>query len=58
MADIDLSLLTPRNEDPNDKIVVMKEGAPDTMGLVPVKRFSVGPNKFGLPLAMGRGLQF
>lgn len=34
MADIDLSGLTPRTEDAADSDVVMKEGAPDTMGLV------------------------
>jgi hypothetical protein len=51
MADIDLSLLTPRDEDPNDKIVVMKEGAPDTMGLVPQDRFFRG-FYFGMNEAM------
>jgi hypothetical protein len=34
MADIDLATLTPRDQDPADSLVVMKEGAPDTMGLV------------------------
>lgn len=59
MADIDLSTLTPRDEDVADKIVVMKEGAPDTMGLVPVQRFFVTSNpKLGLSLAMARGFQF
>jgi hypothetical protein len=39
MADIDLSTLTPRDQDTNDQIVVMKEGSPDEMGLVPRARF-------------------
>jgi hypothetical protein len=39
MADIDLSTLTPRDQDPADSLVVMKEGSPDTMGLVPRSRF-------------------
>jgi hypothetical protein len=34
MADIDLSTLTPRDQDTADKFVVMKEGSPDEMGLV------------------------
>jgi hypothetical protein len=39
MADIDLATLTPRDQDPADSLVVMREGAPDTMGLVPRNRF-------------------
>jgi len=39
MADIDLSTLTPRDQDPADSLVVMKEGSPDSMGLVPRARF-------------------
>ena len=34
MPDIDLSTLTPRQQDAADSLVVMKEGAPDTMGLL------------------------
>lgn len=34
MADIDLSTLTPRDQDPADSLVAMKEGAPDEMGLL------------------------
>lgn len=34
MADIDLSTLTPRDQDPADSLVVMKEGTPDEMGLL------------------------
>jgi hypothetical protein len=39
MADIDLSGLTPRDQDTADSVVVMKEGSPDEMGLVPRARF-------------------
>jgi len=39
MPDIDLSTLTPRDQDPADSLVVMKEGSPDEMGLVPRGRF-------------------
>ena len=39
MPDIDLSTLTPRDQDIADSVVVMKEGSPDTMGLVPRNRF-------------------
>lgn len=34
MADIDLSLLTPRQQNAADSFVVMNEGVPDTMGLL------------------------
>jgi hypothetical protein len=34
MADIDLATLTPRDQDPADSLIVMKEGSPDAMGLV------------------------
>jgi hypothetical protein len=34
MADIDLALLTPRDQDLADLFVVMKEGSPDAMGLL------------------------
>jgi hypothetical protein len=42
MADIDLSTLTPRDQDTADSVVVMKEGSPDAMGLVPRARFLSG----------------
>lgn len=40
MPDIDLSTLTPRARDPEDKVVVMKDGTPEEMGLIAVGDFA------------------